>query len=153
VNANGNDLTGLGLVSFSAAGQFVGPVGFGAAGVSGVPISVTAANSAGAEAQTAILLDRQYGDVGDSMDIIWGAGSGIGGNRAGRLSAYAWGGGECAFVMYAQTGGGDGYANKVAEFRGNHQIIFPSLPTSSAGLPSGAIWRDAADGNTVKCIP
>lgn len=34
-----------------------------------------------------------------------------------------------------------------------NRIVAKSLPTSAAGLPSGAMWRDAAAGNVVKIVP
>ena len=32
-------------------------------------------------------------------------------------------------------------------------VVLASLPTSSAGLPSGGLWRDAAASNVVKIVP
>lgn len=35
----------------------------------------------------------------------------------------------------------------------NGQYQFLNLPTSSAGLPSGALWRDSAASNVIKMVP
>jgi hypothetical protein len=34
-----------------------------------------------------------------------------------------------------------------------NRIVVTQLPSASAGLPSGAMWYDPADGNRVKFIP
>lgn len=39
----------------------------------------------------------------------------------------------------------------IANTRG--RVIINYLPTSSSGLPSGALWRDAANGNLIKIVP
>ena len=31
-------------------------------------------------------------------------------------------------------------------------LILTNIPSSSAGLPTGAIWRDAAQGGTLKMV-
>ena len=36
---------------------------------------------------------------------------------------------------------------------GTNVITIPNLPTSSAGLTSGQLWRDAAAGNVIKIVP
>ena len=35
----------------------------------------------------------------------------------------------------------------------SNTVIIPNLPTSSAGLSSGQIWRDSAAGNVIKIVP
>jgi|LakMenEpi03Aug12_release.lakeMendotaPanAssembly.Ray.scaffolds.fasta_scaffold20215_6 hypothetical protein len=37
--------------------------------------------------------------------------------------------------------------------KGTGTVILSNLPTSSAGLPSGGLWRDAGAGNVVKIVP
>jgi hypothetical protein len=34
-----------------------------------------------------------------------------------------------------------------------NRIVVTQLPNSSSGLPSGALYYDPADGNTVKYVP
>jgi hypothetical protein len=77
-------------------------------------VHIKGSNVAGPDPIPGLLLDRVYGSVGDSMDIIWGSGTGMSGNRAARLSVNATAGGETSFIFYAQTGAGDGYGNEVA---------------------------------------
>jgi len=75
---------------------------------------------------------------------------GFGGNPTGVTRATFFGEGQTSGT-YA---GGflDSNGNLIALFR-NDRVCILSLPTSSAGLPSGALWRDSADGNTVKAVP
>lgn len=59
------------------------------------------------------------------------------------------------FYSYSRAGNAYGWAIggvSVAQFRATGPV-FPTLPTAATGLPSGALWRDAADGNTVKAVP
>ena len=79
-------------------------------------------NVGGVDAIEGIMLDRLYTSVGDSMNIVWGAGSGMTGNKTGRLSMNAIGGGEAAFIFYAQTAAGDGYSNEIMRMQGNGLI-------------------------------
>jgi hypothetical protein len=34
-----------------------------------------------------------------------------------------------------------------------NRLVVTQLPSSSAGLPSGALWYDPADSNRVKYVP
>lgn len=70
------------------------------------------------------------------------------------------GGGEDADVRLQQVSdglrisvGGNGALATGLEVQSNGSVIMPGLPTSSVGLPSGALWRDAADGNRIKGVP
>jgi hypothetical protein len=42
-------------------------------------------------------------------------------------------------------------ANRTCATFVNNLSIF-NIPTSSAGLPSGAVWKDAANGNVLKIV-
>lgn len=35
---------------------------------------------------------------------------------------------------------------------GSGRVLLPSIPTSASGLPSGALWKDAANGNVIKIV-
>lgn len=53
---------------------------------------------------------------------------------------------------------GDSFGNLVVNLGPNAMIIqglllAPNTPTTSAGLPSGGIWRDATAGNVLKMVP
>jgi hypothetical protein len=98
------------------------------------PVSVLVPNATGADAKTGILLDRTYGDLNDSMDIVWGAGAGDAPNRLGRLSMYAYTGGGGAFAFYAQNAGGDGYGQRVMTLSGNGALNLPGYGASMAGF-------------------
>lgn len=99
-------------------------------------VTVTGANAAGADAITALSLSRIYGDVGDSIDIVW--------PNAARISANAVGGGEMALIFYAQTAGGNGETNEVMRVLGNHQVkiaqgyleVFTGTPNAFVGSGS-----------------
>lgn len=80
-------------------------------------IRVTGTNKTGVNIVSGLVLDRPYGDIGDAMDIVWPG--------AARLSVNAWAGGESAFILYAQTGAGNGEANEIMRVLGNHQIKVP----------------------------
>lgn len=61
------------------------------------------------------------------------------------------GGGTNAAVFIRNCDGGWGHQ---AKFDGvSKRIYFYGLPSSSAGLTSGAIWYDPADGNRLKYVP
>ena len=49
--------------------------------------------------------------------------------------------------------GGNGALAIGLEVQSNRSVIMPGLPTSATGLPSGALWRDPADGNRIKGVP
>ena len=120
-------------------------------GVSAIPFTAIHANVGGPDSYTALFLDRTYNDVGDTMDIVYGAnGNALNtGNRAGRLSMQAITSGVMGFVLYAQNGG-DGYSNEIAMFAGNGSVKFAGLPSSNPGAGTKQLWYDPADGNRVK---
>lgn len=47
----------------------------------------------------------------------------------------------------------DSGGNAIALFRNDRHVLMPGLPTSSAGLASGELWRDAGDSDRVKAVP
>ena len=100
---------------------------------SAVPLTITGINAGGADAITGLILDRVYGTIGDSFDIVWGAGSGMSGNRTARLSMNAVGGGEAGFIFYAQTGSGDGYSNEVMRVEGIGKVTLKSAASANTG--------------------
>ena len=108
-------------------------------------LGITLPNAAGAESKTGILLERIYGDVGDSMDISWGA--------TGRLSMAAVAGGMGGFIFYAQNAGGDGSQNEVMRIHGDGHFTIRALRSSSPGAGTKGFWYDPADGNRVKYAP
>ena len=108
-------------------------------------LSITLPNAAGADSKTAILLDRIYGDVGDSVDIHYGA--------SGRLSMTAVAGGMSGFIFYAQNAAGDGSQNEVMRIQGDGHFSIRALRSSNPGAGTKGFWYDPADGNRVKYAP
>jgi hypothetical protein len=96
----------------STAGSYADPAWLTSINVSRV--TVTGINTAGTNAVTGLLLDRPYGDIGDSMDIVW---SGM-----ARISLNAIGTGEKGIIFYAQTGSGNGETNEVMRVQGNKVV-------------------------------
>lgn len=120
-------------------------------GVSASAITALHANVGGPDSYTAAFFDRTYNDVGDTIDLVFGAnGNGVNsGNRAARLSVQAISAGVMGFVLHAQAGG-DGYSNEIAMFAGNGSVKFAGLPSSNPGAGTKQLWYDPADGNRVK---
>lgn len=54
-----------------------------------------------------------------------------------------WNGGETPSLEIADT----------SEIRTFGNVRMLNIPTSSAGLPSGSLWRDSAAGNVIKMVP
>jgi hypothetical protein len=87
------------------------------------------------------------------------------GQVAGR---YAGGGGNetssrCIYLGYLTKAGADGRQKENVigyNITGNgnntttigEKPVFPDMPTSSAGLPSGALWCDTTDSNRIKMV-
>ena len=119
---------------------------------------LNAGDAGGIDAVTGIVLDRLYGAVGDSMDIVWGGPP----TRMARISANAVAGGEGALIFYAQTGAGDGYVNEVMRIEGRRIVhLRPPVLTGLAtgrgsicinefqadpGGPGGIEWHVRGDG-------
>jgi hypothetical protein len=97
------------------------------AGSAGAPMTVQGTNVAGADAITGLILDRGYDTLSDSMDIVWGSGSGMAGTRLARLSVAATGPAEAGFIFYAQGSAIDGYSNEIMRVHGN-KIITMNRP-------------------------
>ena len=71
-------------------------------------------NTAGAESYTGLILDRTYGDTGDTIDIVYPG--------AARIALLATGTGEKAFVLCAQTASGNGETNEVMRIAGTRKV-------------------------------
>lgn len=52
-----------------------------------------------------------------------------------------------------KVGGGGPSTKATLILTDDFNVMLPELPTSAAGLPSGAIWYDPADGNRLKFVP
>jgi hypothetical protein len=79
---------------------------------------------------------------GGFQNVANGDSSAILGGRCNRANGCA-----CAFIV-----GSNITANRAcATFVNNLSIM--NIPTSSAGLPSGAIWRDTTAGDVLKIVP
>jgi hypothetical protein len=80
--------------------------------------------------------------LGGRLNVASGVASAIVGGVSNTTSACA-----CAMIV-----GSNITADRVcATFVNNLSI--KNIPTASAGLPSGSVWRDAADANTLKIVP
>lgn len=148
----GSGVNGGNLFSSGGAGDGVGPGGNieldpghgGAAGAGGA-FTVTAGQGNGA------------GHGGD-IDLTGGAATGTG--RGGHANLFAGGstGGPAGEVNIvggntaAALPGGNVSIEAGAGGTGNGLILLLNLPTV-APATSGALWRDPAAGNVVKCVP
>jgi hypothetical protein len=80
--------------------------------------------------------------VGGRGNTASGIASSVLGGCANTTSGF-----DCAMIV-----GSNITANRVcATFVNNLSIM--NVPTSSAGLPSGSVWRDTTDGDTLKIVP
>ncbi len=114
-------------------------------------VTVLGADGVGAGADAGLVLDRVYTDVGDSMDIVWGTGTGMTGQRLARLSAKATGGGESALLFYAQTANTDAYFNEVVRIQGNARVGINNIsPTDTLDVQGGSITHRTASGARVR---
>jgi hypothetical protein len=107
----------------------------------GVGISVANSNTPGAK--IGLYLDRLYGAVGDSQEIVFGAngtGTWAADNKMGALKMLAVGAGEAAITLSAQTGVGNGYTNEIARFAGTGATTLAGL----AGTGSRVVFAEAA---------
>jgi hypothetical protein len=71
---------------------------------------------------------------------------------------------ECIYIGFRTRSGADGrqrenvigYADIIGSGNNTTTIgekpVFPDMPTSSAGLPSGALWCDTSDSNRIKMV-
>jgi hypothetical protein len=102
------------------------------------------------EARIQTVISSQFGSairVGPSTHVTSErAGIQLGNWIAGQDSA---GNGTKDFTVF------DGLTNRIifSAAGATNIITLPNLPTSSAGLTTGQLWRDAASGNVVKIIP
>jgi hypothetical protein len=136
----------VGGISGSDAFSVASPTGTSNVAMSGIfssntalTFTISAANKdatgsyTGAGHTTAIIGGRASsvttGGAGGALTLTGGAAAGSGNNN----------GGDVTVTGGAATGTGT---------RGN--VLIPNLPTSSAGLPSNAIWND---GGTIKIVP
>ena len=94
-----------------------GRVGIGTTSPQGL-LQINGANAGGVDAISGIILERGYGEVGDSMDIVWSV---PGGDRVARFAGAAVAGGVGGFVFYCQNGG-DGYNNEIMRMDGRGRI-------------------------------
>jgi hypothetical protein len=110
--------------------NFVDFVNMGAFAVTGT-FGISGTNIAGsADVCTGLLLDRVYDTAGDTMDIVFGGGSGMSGTRAGRISCNATTTSQTSFLFYLRNGG-DGYSNEVMRVTGTGLVSI-----GTAGGPS-----------------
>ena len=137
VNGSGQLLVGPRAIHINSTGA---PLGL---------LQITAPNVTGVDSISAIILDRAFGEVGDSMDIVWG----LPPSRSGRIACLATGGGEAGIAFYAQTAGGDGYGNPMMRMDGNGHVLVYNLRSTNPGGGSKQLWYDPADGNRVKFAP
>jgi hypothetical protein len=111
-------------------------------------LTIQGINVAGPDVATGILLDRSYGEVSDSMDIVFGTGSGMSGNRLGRISGIATGSALSDFVFYAQNGG-DGYSNEAMRISGNGTVKVKVSLLAGPGTSRFTAPSDGTDCVTV----
>lgn len=117
-------------------------------------VTIPGANITGVDAIAALVLDRTFDVVGDSLDLVIGGGGGMAGNRAGRLSWIASGGAQQSLDFHLQSPSTlDGYSNRVVRMIGDGCMVYrvPGSAGFDSHMNNGSayLWIDEAANQAV----